>query len=151
MSFVASRRRILIRVVTGVLSIPFLFVLALAIFFWEQEPPSLEKLEREFASKRSDLETILRMSNEDANFSRIAPDFLDQPSGSPNDSGRYLAGDPRIKLPKARWDMYRKIYERNGIKLGIERDAAHDAFIMMDSIGLLNRGHTSGYVHCDPW
>jgi hypothetical protein len=150
MSFVVSRGRILIRVVTGILSIPLWFALALMAFFWEQEPPSPKKLERDFASKRNDLETILRMSDEDAQFGRIGPDFLYRFPEKPNEQKLDIKNESRAELSKARWDAYRKIYERNGIKLGIQRDAEHDAFIMMDSVGLLNRGHTTGYVHCAP-
>jgi hypothetical protein len=88
------------------------------------------------------------MSDEDKDFSRIAPTFLDKTSDKPNDFGRYMQGDPKAGLAESRWNAYRKIYRENGIKLGIQRDSSRDAFIMIDSVGLLNRGHTSGYVHC---
>jgi hypothetical protein len=114
-----------------------------------REPPTLGELQRDFPSKRTDLETIVHMSDEDANFSRIAPDFLDRNMG-PNGFGRYAEDDPKAGLPRLRWDAYRKIYSRNGIRLGIQRDASRDVFIMVDSVGLLNRGHVSGYLYCAP-
>ena len=123
-----------------------LVILRFTIF---REPPSLAELQHDFAHKRTDLELILRMSDEDSDFSRIAPTFVDRnTSQSPQSSGRYMEGNPGAQLPKSRWDAYREIYARNGIKLGIQRDSVGDAFIMVDSVGLLNRGHTSGYLHC---
>jgi hypothetical protein len=84
------------------------------------------------------------MSDEDSALLRIAPTFIDEAG----EFRRYMEGDPKARLPKARWDEYRRIYAKNGIKLGIQRDSFGDAFIMVDSMGLLNRGHTTGYLHC---
>lgn len=116
-------------------------------FMWVSEPPTLSDLRNHFAKRRADLETIIRMSNEDSHYSRIAPTFLDrdETSGQP---GRYMEGDPKAGLSFPRWNAYRTIYKRNGIKLGVQRDATGDAFIMVDSEGLLNRGHATGYLFC---
>ncbi len=61
-----------------------------------------------------------------------------------------MDSDPKAGLPKPRWNAYRSLYSRNGIKLGVQRDNWGDAFIMVDSVGLLDRGHTSGYLFCRP-
>ena len=146
-------RRRNIRVATAALSAPIWVVIAFLVylrFTFFKEPPTLTDLKRDFPSRRADLETILLMSDEDASFSRIAPDFLDRTADNPNEPGRYMANDPKAGLPPTRWDAYRKIYSRNGIKLGIQRDAGRDAFIMVDSVGILERGHVSGYLHCAP-
>ena len=144
-------RRHTIRVVTGLLAAPIVAILVLGIvikFVFFKEPPTLAELSREFSIRRIDLEEILRMSDEDVRFSRIAPTFVDRVPDEPNELGRFNEGDLRAGLPKARWDAYRKIYARNGITLGIQRDGSGDAFIMVDSVGLLNRGHATGYLHC---
>jgi hypothetical protein len=39
-------------------------------------------------------------------------------------------------------------YDRIGARLGMRKDLSGDVFVMMDSIGLLNRGHITGYLHC---
>lgn len=135
-------RRRNIRIATIVLNTPILFfgvLFALLRFTIFKEPPTLAELQREFSSKRADLEVIVRMSDEDPTFWRIAPDFLR--SGDPS--------KPDAQLPATRWDAYRRIFSRTGIKLGLERDASHDVFIIVDSVGLLNRGHATGYVYCD--
>jgi hypothetical protein len=154
LSFTARQQnRRLIGFVTGIASIPFWLWVALVGYLWfmsSKEPPTLGELQRDFASKRSDLETILRMSNEDANFTRIAPDSLDRIPNGPNDPGRLTKDDPRGGLPEARWDAYRKIYARDGIKVGIERNLLRDAFIMVDSNEVLYSGHVSGYLYCAP-
>jgi hypothetical protein len=146
-------RRRNIRIATAALTTPVWLALGFFGFVWfmfVKEPPTLTELQRDFSSKRADLEMILVMSDEDVNFSRIAPDFLDRTPDEPNGLGRYMANDPKAGLSKSRWDSYRKIYSRNGIKLGIQRDAARDAFIMVDSVGFLDQGHITGYLHCAP-
>ena len=142
--------RLIIRILTGVLTAPILLILAIAFILWDAQPPSLARLQHDFPSKRSDLEMILRMSDEDSTFSRIAPGFLDRVTDGTSGYGRYMRGDPKAGLPEPRWSAYRAIYKRNGIKLGIQRDASRDAFIMVDSFGILSNGHTSGYLYCVP-
>jgi hypothetical protein len=120
-------RRRRIRIATVVLSLPLLLVLAGLVSLWYlfgKEPPTLAELQQDFLSKRADLELILRMSDEDADFSRIAPDFLDRTPDSPNGMFRYMRGDPKAGLAEARWDAYRSIYRRNDIRLGIPQSLA---------------------------
>jgi hypothetical protein len=118
------------------------------IVFREAQPPTLAELKRDFPSKRSSLEVIVSMSDEDSRFWRIAPGWVVRIADDPIRSEQFMENDPKAGLPKARWAAYREIFGRNGIKLGIQRNKQRDAFIMVDSIGLLNRGHTSGYVRC---
>jgi hypothetical protein len=144
-------RRRTIRIATIALATPILLILALLIclrFTLFREPPTLAELQHDFPSKRADLEIILAMSDYDANFSRIAPDFVDGTPEPPNVIGRHMADDPKAGLLKDRWDAYRKIYAQNRIKLGIQRNDAHDAFIMVDSSGSLDSSHATGYLHC---
>ena len=103
-------------------------------------PPTLSEIQKEFPKHRTDLETIVQMSNQDAEFARVAPDF--DFKFSPNQS------DTPKDLPKERWDEYRRIFARNDIRLGILRDQQTDVFIMINSEGLLDMGHASGYLYC---
>ena len=61
-----------------------------------------------------------------------------------------MNSDSKAGLSKPRWDEYRRVFSRNGIRLGIERDTSRDAFIVVGSIGILNRGHATEYVYCNP-
>lgn len=145
----APWRALLIRVSTAVLLIVGVLLVGMMFLFWEAGPPTLARLQRDFPQKKPGLETILRMSDEDASFGRIAPDFVWRGPNDSDASGQRFVDDPS-GISKSRWNQYRDLYHRNGIKLGIERDKERDAFIMVDSIGLLNRGRVTGYLFCSP-
>lgn len=137
------------RIFTAIVALPLvvgIISIAVVAYMWDQEPPDLQTLANRFPKQRQDLETILRMSDEDKHFTRIAPTFVDRD----DDPGRYMQDDPKAGLSKARWDAYRALYKRNHIELGIQRNTVGDAFIMVDSVGLLNRGHTTGFLYCQP-
>ena len=148
----ASRTRRAIRAITIVLTLPLGVVLVciavLFVFMRASEPPTLRNLQNHFAARKAALETLVRMSDEDAHYSRIAPTFVDRDQGS-DQPGRFMEGDSKAGLAKSRWNEYRAIYKRNDIKLGVQRDEGGDLFIMVDSVGLLNRGHSTGYLYCD--
>jgi hypothetical protein len=151
LSFTIRRRRRAIRIAACILSIPlwlFISVWVYIIFVLFKEPPTLRDLKARFPSRRTDLETILTMADEDKDFSRIAPDFVDRESNVPGDGGTYDANDPRAKLLKARWDAYRKLFSRSATKPGFQRDSTGDIFIIAGAVGFLNNGHSTGYLHC---
>jgi hypothetical protein len=141
-----SGLRLGVRIVAGILFVPILPVGALMIFIRSLEPPSLDSLQTSFPARQSDLNALVRMSNEDVRVARIAPDWLDQTTSGKWE--QHMAGDPMAALSTSRWDTYRTVFSRNGIKLGLQRNAFGDVFVMSDSIGLLNRGHTTGYLYC---
>jgi hypothetical protein len=89
-------RRRNIRIATAILTIPIWTTIAPVVALWlvfGKEPPTLAALQRDFPSRRVDLETILRMSDDDRDFSRIAPDFVDRNIDDSKDWGRYMWGD----------------------------------------------------------
>lgn len=132
-------RRRKIRIATAALSSPIILLVALLVFlrFTIREPPTLEDLRHDCPPRRAALESLVRMSDEDRRFIRIAPDFN-------------YSDNRGALLPKPRWDEYRKVFAENGIGEGIERDESGDAFVIVGSVGILNRGHSTGYVRCDP-
>ena len=69
-------RRRRIRVATAVLSAPVVLLGGLFLLYWLGEPPTIEKLQRDFPSRRLALEEIVRMSNEDRCFSRISLNLI---------------------------------------------------------------------------
>jgi len=148
-----ERRRRRVRIATVVLSIPICLLVGCTMALWviakESQPPTLAELKRDFPAKHSSLETIVAMSDEDSKFWRIAPGWVDRATDdSPIKFEQFMEDDPKAGLSKTRWDAYREIFSRIGIKLGIQRNKQRDSFIMVDSVGLLNRGHASGYVKC---
>ena len=85
------------------------------------------------------------MSDHDAQLIRIDPDWLLTPER------QYQEYSPETGITRERWDEYRRLFARNGITQGIERDPeSKDAFILVKSVGLLNRGHSNGYLYCGP-
>jgi hypothetical protein len=143
-----GRRRLLVQLGTAAMALIVAVAVALATFFFAPgpEPPSLVQLKRDFLSRRDDLEKLLRMSDADSSFSRIAPNFVYLNFDGP--FRRDITNDPNVGLSMERWNAYRKIFSHSGVKFGLDRDKSRDIFVMIDSIGLLNRGHVSGYVHC---
>ena len=146
-----SNARVTASVLGSVFALLIVGLLILGRLLFGPDPPSLADLQKSFPKHRSDLETLLRMSDEDPDYARIDPDFVYHfPKVDPS-TGQTDYDDSRAPMPSNRWDEYRAIYRRDGITLGIDRNQAHDAFIMVASQGLLNRGHISGYVYCaDP-
>jgi hypothetical protein len=60
-------------------------------------------------------------------------------------------GCERTGITQERWDEYRRLFSRNDITQGIQRDPeTTDAFIIVGSFGLLNRVHSNGYLYCGP-
>lgn len=132
-------------ILSCLMAVPLL--LAGALYAWARvvfgpAPPSVREIQKQFPKHRNDLETIIQMSNQDAEFARVAPDFDFKFS-----SDQTELNQPK-DLPKERWDAYRRIFARNEILLGLLRDQQADVFVMINSEGLLDMGHASGYLYC---
>lgn len=131
----------------GISSFCILLVSMYLVLEWSCTPPSLSALESRFQYQRKDLETIVSMSEKDADFTVIDPDWLAK-RGS---SQVYYFATPGIGMTRARWREYRRLFERDSITQGIRREPeSGDAFVIVKSIGLLNRGYSNGYLHCGP-
>ena len=122
--------------------------LVVAVFLpvWSCEPPSLTTLAERFSSEQADLEMILAMAEHDGNLIRIDPAWL-----MTKNFQQFQEATPETGISAKRWDKYRELFKRNSITQGIQRDPqTQDAFILVKSFGLLNRGFSSGYLHCGP-
>ncbi len=112
---------------------------------WSCEPPSLETLEGRFPRQRHDLETIVSMSEQDSQVVRIDPTFLINRQNQSTEFGSETG------ITQERWNQYRRLFGRNDISQGIQHDPqTGDAFIMVQSTGLLDRGYSNGYLYCGP-
>jgi len=117
----------------------------IALLIWGCSPPSLGTLERRFPHQRADLETIISMSDHDVQLLRIDPNWL------LTTERQCLTYCRESGITPERWDEYRRLFSRNDITQGIERDpATRDAFILVKSFGILENGTTSGYLYCGP-
>lgn len=138
-------RKVLRVVLIGITSFLATLACGLLLLMWSCEPPSLATLKRRFPHERRDLETIVSMSDQDAQLIRIDPTWL------MTRDHQYLAYSPETGITLERWDEYRRLFARNDIMQGIQRDPdSGDAFILVKSVGLLNRGTSNGYLYCGP-
>jgi hypothetical protein len=109
------------------------------------EPPSLARLESRFPRRRTDLERLVAMSDQDAQLIRIASWWL------MTSDHQYMEYTAETGITQGRWDEYRRIFARNAIADGLQRDHdTGDIYFMVRAVGIVNRGHSSGYLHCGP-
>lgn len=135
----------LARLISGLAAVLAVLFCASLLLMWSCEPPSLHTLARRFPRQRGELETIVAMSEHDAQLTRIDPNWL------MTRDNEYLAYSPQTGITEQRWDEYRRLFARNGITQGIQRDPeTGDAFIIVGSFGLLDNGYSNGYLYCGP-
>ena len=147
-------RRNWIRISLGIgialIFLPILILLTVGVTWglnWK-EPPTLAELARDFPACRGALEKLLEMSNEDSQFSRISPNLVMLNFAPGSSFRRDVTADRSDGLPKDRFAAYQEAFQQSGLKLGLDHDKVRDTFFMVDSVGLMNRGHVSGYVRC---
>ena len=128
-----------------------LLLFLLAVFFWVQEPPSLSTLAKHFAERRSTLEQIISMSDQDKYFFRIDPTFLDYDYTQGKMDGNAVVGEDAAKMAPARLQAYRSLFAQAQLDQGFQRQLDGDMYFMAGSIGILENGYTTGYLYCrDP-
>jgi hypothetical protein len=138
-------RKLLRAILVGTASLFAVLVGGFLLLMWSCEPPSLTTLEHRFLSQRRDLETIISMSDHDVQLTRIDPAWL------MTRDHQFMEYSPETGITRERWDEYRHLFARNDITQGIQRDPeTKDAFIIVKSVGLLNRGNSNGYLYCGP-
>lgn len=125
-------------------SIIAIITTGLLLLLWSCTPPSLSTLAGRFPSQQHDLETLIAMSDQDSQLAVIDPEWLET-----SDNRQYLSYDPASGITAERWEAYRRIFRKNGITQGIRRySKGGDAFIIVKSEGLLDRGYSNGYLYC---
>ena len=131
--------------ISGLVALLAVLFGASLLLMWSCEPPSLHTLARRFPRQRGELETIVAMSEHDAQLTRIDPTWL------MTRDHQYLAYSPETGITEQRWDEYRSLFAHNGITQGIQRDPeTGDAFIIVGSFGILENGYSNGYLYCGP-
>jgi hypothetical protein len=75
------------------------------------------------------------MAQEDSQMTRIAPDFT-WPTGK------------EVPFSAKRWDEYRDLFRKLGIKDGIQRlDKGGGVMLIVNSTGMVGRGTAKGYAY----
>jgi hypothetical protein len=154
LSFVLRKSgvRVAARAAAGIMvCFTLLPLLLMAIFFIGCEPPSINKLANKFETRQSTLEQIATMSNQDGDFRRVDSTFMYSVAEDGKTYKQSLKEDRNAPLSTSRWNEYNRLFLKAGLNQGFNRDDSGDIFFMADSVGLLNRGHTTGYLFCmDP-
>jgi hypothetical protein len=110
---------------------------------WSCEAPSDESLGNRFRTHRSELETLVRMSQEDADVIRVADDF----TRVKNDWG-WPRPESKWGITRERWDEYRRLFHKVGLSGGFNKDEAGNVFFIAHSEGFVSGGSAKGFVHC---
>jgi multisubunit Na+/H+ antiporter MnhC subunit len=148
-------RNIVLKIVFGLLGgclgTIFLLLFAIAAFFKYEEPPSIATLAKHFTERRATLQQILIMSDQDVHFSRIDPTFVNYGYIDGTVGGQAMQGQKGSPLSQDRWNAYRSLFSKIKLSQGFQRDSDGNVYFLSGSFGLLNRGHSTGYLFCrDP-
>ncbi len=141
--FSAKAAGILVAVAGGLAAI---LATGLLLLLWSCQPPSVDSLASRFAERRSDLEQIIAMSDQDAQLAVVDPDWLET-----HDGHQFMGNSATSAISLERWNGYRRIFSRIGATQGIRRSTSKgDAFIIIKSFGILENGESTGYLYCAP-
>lgn len=102
------------------------------------------ELLQNFQAHEKDFEKLASMATEDVKVVRIAHDFtwLD-------DNLSWPRPESQIGFSKQRWDRYRSLFNKVGLKAGINRteNDPHTIFFMASTKGLAPGGSEKGYAY----
>jgi hypothetical protein len=118
----------------------------LSLLWWGCDPhrPNDQSLELRFYKHRSDFERLVAMMDEDWKMSRIASDFT-----ATQDNGAWPRPESEWGISRARWDEYRKIFDRTGLDGGTtRREKSSDVMVDVWSWGIVPAESAISYLHC---
>jgi hypothetical protein len=116
-------------IAAGSRAVPRSVVVMIALVLAACGPPSEQSLVEQFPRVRPALDTLCTMAKQDTIAVRIAPDFVDPPSLTPE-----------------RWNRYRELFARVHSDGGLSR-TADGVMITIESSGLAVSGTSIGYAH----
>lgn len=103
-----------------------------------------EELIDKFKARRTDFEMLVEMANQDRRLVRIASDFtwLD-------DNLNWPRPESDLGFSKDRWDQYRSLFVRLGLRGGLSRrtDLPQAIFLIAATKGISLGGSAKGYVY----
>jgi len=124
----------------------FLALIAvLLILSYVSLPPSDAKLERQYLASKPDFERLIQKAGQTPSVVKIANAEIEDTDGR-----KYRRGDWQAPLSPESWSEYREIFNKVGMKNGLDRTQAgevqflgHTVFGKIGPIGTLY-----GYVYC---
>ena len=113
------------------------------LLLWSCSSPSDKSLAQRFNRHRSEFETLVRMLQEDADVIRIADDFTRL-----KDNWGWPRPESQWGVSRNRWNEYRKLFRRVGLRAGLQKDAVGNVYFMAFTEGLALHGASKGFVYC---
>lgn len=100
-----------------------------------------ETLTEVFQKNKTDFDLLARMAQEDANMIRIADDFT-----WTKDSAAFPRPESEMGITKERWDDYKKLFVKLGLKAGILNYQPEKIYFTSTTEGLLTGGSSKGFA-----
>lgn len=119
-----------------------LVVLAL-LLMWSCAAPSDASLSRRFQRHRAELETLVRMSQEDANVVRVAETFT-----RVKNNWNWPRPQSEWGVTPERWGQYRLLFTDVGLSAGLQKDEAGNVYLIVHTEGFVDHGSEKGFVFC---
>lgn len=132
---------VVVSTVVGVLVLGAVVIVLLIM--WSYAPPSDKALSKRFQRHRPELETLVRMLQEDGNLSRVADEFT-----CLKDDRDWPRPESKWGITRRRWDEYRRLFRKVGLIEGLEKDQAGNVYFIFHSEGLVTHGASKGLVYC---
>ncbi|MGA2353357.1 MAG: hypothetical protein ABSG02_02605 [Terriglobales bacterium] len=129
--------RMLGRLLLGIVSLFFVGIFLL----WSCDVPSDATLRSQFQSDRSELEALVRMSQEDADGMTITYNF-----GRLESNLGWARAKSRRRIPREKWDEYRELFRQVHLS-GLIKDKAGNVYLVA-AAEFTVPGATKGFVHC---
>jgi len=105
--------------------------------------PSDDSLIKNFQSHEADFDQLARMSQEDFNLIRIAPDFT-----WTQKSAAWPRPESGLGFSPQRWDEYRGLFRKLDLKSGILSYQPDLVLFLASTKGLVTGGSSKGYAYC---
>jgi hypothetical protein len=118
-------------------------VVIVLLLMWSCAAPSDASLTRRFHNHRSELETLARMSQEDADVIRVADDFT-----RVKNDWNWPRPQSKWGITPERWDQYRLLFSRVGLGAGLQKDEAGNVYFIVHTEGFVTHGAEKGFVYC---
>ena len=122
------------------LSIGLLFSV-LIFLLWSCAPPSDETLRNQFERHRSDLDALVRMTNEDADGISINDNF-----GKLESNLGWVRARSKRRITREKWNEYRRLFHEVRLS-GLVKDKLGNVYLVA-AAEFAARGTTKGFVHC---
>src|SRR5262245_61430813 len=125
------------------LTIPLFLVIFVGCSLFEDSPhPTDDALIANFQRHEADFDLLARMSQEDSNLVRIAPDFT-----WTRESAAWPRPESELGFSRPRWGEYRSLFRKLGLTSGLLNYQPDLILCLASTKGLVTGGSSKGYAY----